>query len=81
MLSCNRVIGPRVGRLPHNSKCQVITQERPVTRVPRRTVGRGLSLFAENDFVSSRLGGLCTDLSSGVDQSQHLVGPIRGTMR
>jgi len=23
----------------------------------------------------------CTDLSSGVDQSQHLVGPIRGVMR
>ena len=39
-------------------------------RMPRRTVGRGHSLFVEQ-VASSRLGGLCTDRSSGVDQSQH----------
>jgi len=39
-------------------------------RMPRQSVGRGHSLFAEQ-VVSSRLGGLCTVRSSGVDQSQH----------
>jgi len=39
-------------------------------RKPRKTVGRSHILFAEQ-VVSSRLGGLCTVRSSGVDQSQH----------
>jgi len=58
-----------------------MAQERPITRMPRRAVGRDLSLFPENGVVSSRLGALCIDPSSGIDQSQHLVGPIRGTVR
>ena len=42
-------------------------------------VGRDLSLFAETS-VSSRLGGLCTVPSPGVDQSQsqHMLGPLKG---
>ena len=46
-------------------------------------IGRGLSPFAETS-VSSRLGGLCTVLSPGVDQSQsqsqsqRMLGPLKG---
>jgi len=40
-------------------------------------IGRGLSLFAETS-VSSRLGGLCTVPSPGVDQSQCMLGPLEG---
>jgi len=43
-------------------------------------MGRGLSLFAETS-VSSRLGGLCTVPSPGVDQSQsqRMVGSLEGS--
>ena len=48
---------------------------------PRRSAGRGHSLFAEQ-VKSSRLGGLCTDqsLDLGVDQS-HDGAPKAGSTR
>jgi len=38
-------------------KCHVIAQKRLVNRMPRRTVGRGLSLFAEQ--LSAQDWGAC----------------------
>jgi len=86
-LSDGRAIKPRVKRLKHNLKCHILSVENVASkaqRVSRQNAtwmrGRGLSLFAETS-VSSRLGGVCTVPSSGVDQSQsqHMVGPLKGT--
>jgi len=48
--------------------------------VPCRRKGEAL-VFSLKTVISSRLGGLCTDLSSGVDQSQTYDGTHQGAPR
>jgi len=71
----HRAIGPHVRRLiydprRHFSRSESVTSSgQKVTRHQNapRAIEQGLSLFAETS-VSSRLGGLCTVPSPGVDQ-------------